>query len=72
MVQQSVEPHGVFVEGHILGVHMADSRHDALDDPVGIHLHPEEVAGIQVGVEVFTETDELLEGLHVVDRRAGM
>ncbi len=72
MVEQAVEAKRIVVERHVLGVHVADARHDSLDHPIGVHLHPEEVAGIQVGVEVFTETDELLEGLDVVDGRPGV
>src|SRR4051812_235383 len=70
VVEQAVETERILVEGHVLGVYVADARHDPLDDSVGIHLHPEEVAGIEVGVEVLTQSDELLEGFHVVDCRA--
>ncbi len=56
MVEQAVETEGILVEGHVLGVYVADARHDPLDDPVGVHLHPEEVAGIEVGVKVLTQT----------------
>src|SRR5215208_3263552 len=62
VVEQAVETEGILVEGDVLGVYVADARHDPLDDPVGIHLHPEEVAGIEVGVKVHTQSDELLEG----------
>ena len=68
MVEQTVEAECLLVERHILGVNVADTRHDSLDDSVGVHLHPEEMARIQVGVQILAEGDELFEGLHVVDR----
>src|ERR1700754_4919658 len=72
VVEQTVETQGILVEGHVLSVYVADAGHDPLDDPVGIHLHPEKVTGIEVGIEVLAESDELLEGLHVVHGGAGV
>src|SRR6185312_4780500 len=40
VVEQTVEAESLLVERHILCVHVADARHDPLDDAIGVHLHP--------------------------------
>src|SRR5690348_14088313 len=67
MVEQAEASEVGIAELDILAVAVRRPIADVSDDGDGVHAHPEEVAGIDVGRKRVAQRGEAIEGLHVVD-----
>ncbi len=69
-VEQAVEGQGVRVEDRVLAVHVPHPVAERRGDPMAVHAHPEEMAGIEVGADRRAEGGHPGERLDVEHARA--